>query len=145
MVNEELARILTVALVNYIDNNRPDGTMCCSNMECEKIEKAFINDRLDIVDGFIQNKLKQLTEFEEKLVSFALQCNGEDDVAIKEVQKWSPELLEKALDYFKKTDSYNGEIVKDLTNNLRATTIDYVDGNTFNFGEKVKIIVLKNK
>lgn len=102
MVNKELARILTVALVNYIDNNRPDGTMCCSNMECEKIEKAFINDRLDIVDGFIQNKLKQLTEFEEKLVSFALQCNGEDDVAIKEVQKWSPELLEKALDYLKK-------------------------------------------
>lgn len=63
-MTQELAKTLTTALVQFIDRERPGGTMCCSNSECEKIEKAFVDDRLDIVDGFIQKKLSRLTEFE---------------------------------------------------------------------------------
>ena len=64
-MNHELAKTLTTALVQFIDRERPEGTMDCSSYECEKIEKAFVNDRLDIVDGFIQKKLTRLTKFQD--------------------------------------------------------------------------------
>lgn len=95
-MNHELAKTLTTALVQFIDRERPEGTMCCSNSECERIEKAFVDDRLDIVDGFIQRKLSKLTEFEEKLVSFALQCGGQWDPANREAKKWSHEFIDLA-------------------------------------------------
>ena len=40
-MNHELAKTLTTALVQFIDRERPEGTMDCSSAECEKIEKAF--------------------------------------------------------------------------------------------------------
>ena len=93
-MTKELAKTLTTALVQFIDRERPEGTMDCSSGECEKIEKAFVDYRLDIVDGFIRKKLSRMTEFEEKLVSFALQCGGQWDTANEEAKKWSRELLD---------------------------------------------------
>lgn len=95
-MNHELAKTLTLALVNYIDENRPEGTMDCSSGECVSLEKAFTEDSFDSVETLINKKLTQLTEFEEKLVSFALQCNGEFNVARDEAAKWSKELLSLA-------------------------------------------------
>ena len=66
-MNKELAKTLTVALVNYIDVNIPEGTMDCSSAECESIEKMFEGDQFDIIEAFIQKKLSGLTEFEESL------------------------------------------------------------------------------
>lgn len=66
-MNKELAKTLTTALVQWIDKERQEGTMCCSSYECERIEKAFMDDRLDIVDGFIKKKLSRLTEFQNAI------------------------------------------------------------------------------
>lgn len=109
----ELAKTLTIALVQFIDRERPEGTMCCSNSECERIEKAFVDDRLDIVDGFIQRKLSKLTEFEEKLVSFALQCGGQWDLANREAKKWSREFIDLAKKELFNTNKAKGDV--DLT------------------------------
>ena len=93
----ELAKTLTTALVQFIDRERPEGAMCCSNCECEKIEKAFVDDRLDIVDGFIQRKLMGLTEFELFLFNAVLDNNfvggkGSEN-ALEMTKKIAPELL----------------------------------------------------
>lgn len=92
-MNHELAKTLTTALVQFIDKERPEGTVCCSSYECERLEKAFEVNNLDFVEEFTRQKLSGLTEFEDRLVAFALQCNGEFDVARKEAAKWSKELL----------------------------------------------------
>ena len=64
-MNHELAKTLTTALVQFIDRERSEGTMCCSNIECGALEEAFKSDNLDDVEAFIQKKLSRLTEFEQ--------------------------------------------------------------------------------
>lgn len=66
-MNKELARTLTLALVNYIDENRPEGTMDCSTGECVSLEKAFTDENFDSVETLIKKKLSRLTEFELSL------------------------------------------------------------------------------
>ena len=66
-MNHELAKTLTTALVQFIDRERTEGTMCCSNIECGALEEAFKSDNLNDVEAFIQKKLSRLTEFEESL------------------------------------------------------------------------------
>lgn len=56
-MNHELAMTLTTALVQFIDRERPEGSMCCSSYECEKIEKAFEGDTYDVVENLIKRKL----------------------------------------------------------------------------------------
>jgi len=69
-MNKELAKTLTTALVQWIDKERPEGTMCCSNTDCENIRAAFEEGEYDVVETFIQNKLSRLTEFEKTLAAF---------------------------------------------------------------------------
>lgn len=95
-MNKELAKTLTTALVQFIDRERPEGTMCCSNTDCENIRGAFEEGEYEVVESFIQHKLSRLTEFEDKLVSFALQCGGQWDTANEEAKKWSREFIEIA-------------------------------------------------
>lgn len=64
-MNHELAKTLTTALVQFIDRERSEGTMCCSNAECESIEQMLEGEHFDIVEAFIQKKLSKLTEFEQ--------------------------------------------------------------------------------
>jgi hypothetical protein len=65
-MNKELAKTLSTALVQFIDRERPEGTMCCSNTECEKIRAAFEEEsEYDCIETFIRKKLSRLTEFEQ--------------------------------------------------------------------------------
>lgn len=64
-MTKELAKTLTTALVQFIDRERPEGTMCCSSYECEKIEKAFEGGCYDVVESLIKRKLSGLSEFEQ--------------------------------------------------------------------------------
>ena len=66
-MTKELAKTLTTALVQFIDREIPEETMCCSNAECESIEEMFGGDKFDIIEAFIQKKLSRLTEFETHL------------------------------------------------------------------------------
>ena len=69
-MNKELAKTLTTAIVRFIDKERPEETMCCSNAECENIEQMLEGEHFDIVETFIQKKLSRLTEFEQALSNF---------------------------------------------------------------------------
>ena len=104
-MTEELAKTLTTALVQFIDRERPEGSMCCSNTDCANLENAFNSDNFVYVESFIKWKLSRLTEFEQKLVSFALQCGGQCNMANEEAEKWSREFITLA----KKEIFKNGE------------------------------------
>jgi hypothetical protein len=85
-MNKELAKTLTTALVQFIDKERPEGTMCCSNAECESIEKMFEGDKFDIIEAFIQKKLSRLTEFERAFLERVFHQKPEDlDEETKEI------------------------------------------------------------
>lgn len=64
-MNQELAKTLTTALVQFIDRERPEGTMCCSNTECERIESSFKLGDFPSIEQFVKKKLSGLTEFEQ--------------------------------------------------------------------------------
>lgn len=64
-MNHELAKTLTTALVQFIDRERPEGTMDCSSGECVSLEKAFTEENFDSVETLINKKLSRLTEFEK--------------------------------------------------------------------------------
>ena len=64
-MNKELAKTLTTALVQFIDRERPEGTMDCSNGECVSLEKAFTEENFESVETLIKKKLSRLTEFEQ--------------------------------------------------------------------------------
>lgn len=66
-MNKELSKTLTTALVQFIDRERPEDTMCCSNTDCENIRVAFEEGEYEVVESFIQHKLSILTEFETHL------------------------------------------------------------------------------
>lgn len=63
-MNHELAKTLTTALVQFIDRDRPEGTMCCSNTDCTNIENAFKAEDFVYVEAYIKKKLSRLTEFQ---------------------------------------------------------------------------------
>ena len=66
-MTKELAKTLTTALVQFIDEQRPEGTIRCSNTDCENIRVAFEEGEYDCVEAFIQKKLSRLMEFEHSL------------------------------------------------------------------------------
>lgn len=66
-MKHELAKTLTLALIDYLDENRSEGTMDCSSGECVSLEKAFTEDNFDSVETLIKKKLSRLTEFETHL------------------------------------------------------------------------------
>jgi len=96
-MDKELAKTLTTALVQFIDRERPEDTMCCSSYECEKIEKAFEGGTYDVVENLIKRKLTGLTEFELFLFNAVLDNNfvgakGSEN-ALEMTKKIAPELL----------------------------------------------------
>lgn len=91
-MTHELAKTLTTALVQFIDRERPEGTMCCSNIECGALEEAFKSDNLDDVEAFVQKKLSRLTEFETHLKWFIENCGS----GIEHVKVGAKELLDLA-------------------------------------------------
>lgn len=91
-MNKELAKTLTLALVQFIDSERPEGTMDCSSAECKSIEEMFEGDQFDIIEAFIKKKLSRLTEF-EKGVDNAFICVGLENVPYSTVKRIASELL----------------------------------------------------
>lgn len=114
-MNKELAKVLTTAIVQFIDRERSKETMCCSNMECIALEAALVDNDFKSVEDFIQYKLSGLTEFEEGLIEFYNERNcipcDKDGVYNKHeldnfLHTWSSKLLAIA----KKELLKNGEL-----------------------------------
>ena len=126
-MNKELAKTLTTALVQFIDREIPKGTMCCSSAECEKIESSFELGDFPSIEQFVQKKLSRLTEFEDKLVSFALQCGGQWDTANEEAKKWSNELLSLARNELLSYPDKTNPAIEALADLEKAVTCGNVD------------------
>lgn len=93
-MNKELAKTLTTALVQFIDRERPEGTMCCSNIECESIEQMLEGEHFDIVEAFIQKKLLRLTEFEQEVSDVVEYCKEHgENVAFDYAKRHAKTLL----------------------------------------------------
>lgn len=96
-MDKELAKTLTTALVQFIDRERPEDTMCCSSYECEKIEKAFEDGIYDVVENIIKKKLTGLTEFEQEVSDIVEYCKEHGNaVAFDYAKRHSKSLLELA-------------------------------------------------
>lgn len=93
-MNNELAKTLTTALVQFIDKERPEGTMCCSSYECEKIEKAFEEGTYDVVEKLIKMKLMDMTEFEQEVSDIVEYCKKHgENVAFDYAKRHAKSLL----------------------------------------------------
>lgn len=73
-MNKELAKTLTTALVQFIDRDIPEGTMCCSDTECDALEHAFMAEDFFYVESLVQKKLSRLTEFEQEVSDIVEYC-----------------------------------------------------------------------
>lgn len=93
-MNHELAKTLTTALVQFIDKQRPEGTICCSSYECEKIEKAFEEGTYDVVEKLIKMKLMNMTEFEQEVSDIVEYCKKHgENVAFDYAKRHAKSLL----------------------------------------------------
>ena len=114
-MNKELAKTLTIALVNYLDENRPKRTMDCSSGECVSLEKAFTEENFDSVETLVNKKLTRLSEFELRLLDWlSSDTSGEIPMErMKEVVKHrAEELLAIAKKELLKDDELANELAK---------------------------------
>ena len=56
-MSKELAMFLTLCVAEFLDKNTKG--MCLSNMECEELEKAFIEGKFAKIEIFTKLKLQQ--------------------------------------------------------------------------------------
>lgn len=71
IMNHELAKTLTTALVQFIDREQPKDKMCVSSIEAEELERCFTEEKFKGVEDWCAHRMKpELTEFEEELVNF---------------------------------------------------------------------------
>ena len=86
-MNHELAKTLTTALVQFIDREIPEGTMCCSSAECEKIESSFKLGDFPSIEQFVKKKLSRLTEFEEEVSDIVEYCKEHGESVVFDYAK----------------------------------------------------------
>lgn len=93
-MNKELAKTLTTALVQFIDRDIPEGTMCCSNTECDALEHAFMSEDFFYVESLVQKKLSRLTEFEQEVSDIVEYCKEHgENVAFDYAKRHAKTLL----------------------------------------------------
>ena len=63
---KKVAYGLSSAFMDYLDNIRPEGKMCLSNMECADIEKAFLEMDWAKLYRYLKNFSKEGSGFEEE-------------------------------------------------------------------------------
>ena len=124
-MNKELAKTLTTALVQFIDREIPEGTMCCSSAECERIESSFKLGDFPSIEQFVKKKLSRLTEFETHL-KWLIENGGSDiehvkveanellDLAKKELARRNEVIILDKLSYDKELQDSKSEAMTDL-------------------------------
>ena len=152
-MNHELAKTLTIALVNYIDKNRPEGTMDCSSAECKSIEEMFEGDQFDIIEAFIQKKLSSLTEFEKTFIERVFHKKIEDlDEENKEMLREGAHhvlafareqlikdgyIIEKKA-FYDAVEKVSPEVMKEVSDN-----VDKKEKEPTEFQEAVRVMITK--
>lgn len=139
-MNKELAKTLTTAFVQFIDRERPEGSMCCSDTECAGIEKMFEGDKFDIIEAFIQKKLSRLTEWEKEVRHFSDACARRPNYVPSDgdIRNWAVELLALAREQFIK-DGYiiEKKAFHDAMENVDPKVMKEVSDNVDNMKEEL--------
>ena len=127
-MNKELAKTLTLALVNYIDENRPEGTMDCSSAECVSLEKAFTEENFDSVETLINKKLSRLTEFEQEVSDMVEYCKEHgENVAFDYAKRHAKSLLALAKKQLLSYADESNPAIEAMADLERAVTCGNVD------------------
>ena len=63
--------VLAVALMDYLDNNRPKGKMCLSNGESKNIDDAFDLGDWDMVFRYIEKYIKKYYYETDRQIRFS--------------------------------------------------------------------------
>ena len=69
---EKLKRILAKGFMDFLDENKKEGKMCLSNMECEDIDKAFNEQDWDKLNRYI-------VKYYESEITYRLETESETD------------------------------------------------------------------
>lgn len=127
-MNHELAKTLTTALVQFIDRERPEGTMCCSSYECESIEQMFEGGCYDIVEKFIKKKLLDMTEFELEVSDIVDYCKEHgENVAFDYAKRHANTLLSLARRELLSYADESNPAIEAMADLERAVTCGNVD------------------
>lgn len=154
-MNKELAKTLTSALVNYIDENRPEGTMDCSSGECVSLEKAFTEENFDSVETLINKKLSRLMEFEQEVSDIVEYCKEHgENVAFDYAKRHAQTLLALAREQLIKdgyiiekkafhdaVEKVSPEVMKEVSDNMdkeNELTKKYLEGYTHGYKDAEK-------
>ena len=133
-MNHELAKTLTTGLVQFIDKERPEGTMCCSNTECDALERAFMAEDFSYVEALVQKKLSRLTEFEQEVSDIVEYCKEHgESVAFDYAKRHAKTLL--ALAKKELQSEIDAEIEKAYKN---SDSIVYENGVLYGKAEALK-------
>lgn len=80
----KIKRVLAIALMSFLDNNRPEGKMCLSNGECKNIEDAFTLGDWDMIFRYIEKYINRpITELVEEPETSVWHDNKDTPVASK--------------------------------------------------------------
>ena len=149
-MNKSLAKTLTTALVQFIDRERPVGSMCCSNAECESIEEMFEGECFDIIEAFIQKKLSRLTDFEQEVSDIVEYCKEHGEhVAFDYAKRHTKTLLALAREQLIKdgyiiekkafhdaVEKVDPEVMKEVSDN-----VDKANEELTEFEEKLWVVL----
>lgn len=89
-----IRRGVAISLMNHIDANSKG--MCLSNMECEDIENAIVNEDWDKVYGYMKKKLEKQGEPTEIISEFDSQLNR----LLKQFESLPKEELASSLSFY---------------------------------------------
>lgn len=71
-MEKALAQLLTIALVQFVDKNRPNDKMDVSSIEAEELERCLTEEKFNRVEDWYAYRMKpELTEFEKCMLEFA--------------------------------------------------------------------------
>ena len=102
MMNKELAKTLSTALVQFIDREQPKDKMCVSSIEAEELERCFAEEKFEqIKDWCAYRMLPELTEFEKCMLDFA-KTRDEYEFDSTKVVELNNKVIELTKSYSKK-------------------------------------------
>ena len=58
-LQENFGKVLAMSLMDFFDNNRPEGKMCLSNDECKNIYDAIALGDWDMIFRYIEKYIKK--------------------------------------------------------------------------------------
>lgn len=129
-IAKSIGKSLTLSLINYLDNNRYDGAMNMSSVECEDLENSILDSDWGKVYRYMKKKLEKQgeqksywSEEDENLFNNLVYPEGRMDsmgarlIVEKEGLKWVPILGNRT------QESFEGKSVDDILKDANGMSV----------------------